>query len=375
MVRETQRRIDRLRKELVDFTIALFTYSSVIVVPIFYWRVSQERETGYLVAEILPFVIAAALVGLHLAREKLTPIVRALILSGLLLVCSVAGLIARGILGPAFCFMLLAVICLCLILPLRQMLLAAVIIFAANLAVVLLHLSGELSINIDPAQAFAEPASWLAYLLVPLYASVLIVFTFSRFNESLVDTLEELEAERATIAHMANHDPLTDLPNMRVMEIRAKQAFAMARRGQARPALLFIDLDEFKSVNDELGHDVGDMLLKEVSVRIQQLLREEDTVARSGGDEFLVLITHFKEVSDVLYVAEKICAAMTEPFSPGGHECRISCSIGIAHYPEHGDDLQSLSRMADRAMYSVKRSGKKGFRIWQGEDLQQVSQL
>lgn len=197
---------------------------------------------------------------------------------------------------------------------------------------------------------------------MPLYASILIIFSFSRFNRSLSETLERLEEERATVAHMANHDPLTGLPNMRIMEIRAKQAFAMAKRGQARPAL-FIDLDHFKPVNDELGRDVGDMLLKEASARMRTMLREGDSLVRSGGDEFLVLLTHFNDEGDVLSVAEKIRNAVVRPFKLGVAEC----SIGIAFYPD-GDDLQSLSRLADNAMYGVKRSGKNGIRIWRNED-------
>lgn len=127
----------------------------------FYWRVSQERDTGYLVAEILPLVVAASFAGFHLARDRLSPVVRAVLLSGLLLMCSVAGLVARGILGPAFCFMLLAVICLCLILPLRQILLAASVIFATNLAVVTLHLTGRLSItSTPPGRSPSPPPGW-----------------------------------------------------------------------------------------------------------------------------------------------------------------------------------------------------------------------
>ena len=360
---QTLLRMGFLRKQLVDFTVSLFAYSCFIVVPLFYWRHAQEREIDFHVAQYLPFIIFVSLLALHFCKNKLEPTTRAIWLSVLLLVCAVAGLVSRGILGPAFCFMLMAIFSLSLILPLRKMLVAASLIFAVNIMVVFYHFSGGFAINIDPVQAFEAPASWVSYFIVPVYASALIIFSFSRFNTTLINILEDLEKEKSNVAYLANHDPLTGLPNIRVMEIRAEQALEMAKRNQASPAILFIDLDHFKMINDNFGHEVGDILLKEASHRIQAILRGGDTVIRNGGDEFLVLLTHYNNTDGLVLVAERICSALAKPFMIDNIQCDVSCSIGIAYYPDHGTDLQTLIEKADTAMYTVKRSGKNGVKL------------
>ena len=368
MGEETKLRLEQLRSELVDFTLKLFAYSLLVILPLFYWRVVQERVTAPLFAQLFPLFVGLVIVGLHLGRKKLSPTIRAILLSALLLACSVAGLILRGILGPAFSFMLLAIICLCLILPLRQMLIAGILIILVNVAVVVAHLAGTFPIDIDPVKAFTAPAAWFSYLAVPVYASVLIIFSFSRFNDSLMNILDDLEREKSTVEHMASHDQLTGLPNMRIMLIKAEQAFAIAQRQQSKPALLFVDLDHFKEVNDQFGHQTGDFVLQKVARDLQGILRASDSVVRNGGDEFLVLLTDYKSTEGLFLVAEKICKTLSKPFQSKDCECRISCSIGIAIYSEFGDDFETLYRQADHAMYEVKKTGKNGYKVYQSSD-------
>lgn len=158
------------------------------------------------------------------------------------------------------------------------------------------------------------------------------------------------------VHHLANFDLLTDLPNRALFNDRLLQALASARRDQARMALMFIDLDKFKPVNDGLGHQIGDLLLKEVAARMRDCVRESDTVARIGGDEFVVLLPLIEMQFDAHTVADKILHALNEPFELAGHLIRISASIGIAIYPEHGDDDSLLLKHADSAMYRAKQS-------------------
>ncbi len=157
--------------------------------------------------------------------------------------------------------------------------------------------------------------------------------------------------------HLAHFDLLTDLPNRVLLSDRLRQALAKAKRDHAHLALMFIDLDKFKPVNDTLGHDVGDLLLKEVAKRLQNCLRESDTVARMGGDEFVVLLPLVAQEANALLVAQKILAALTEPFALAGHKLHISASIGVAIYPEHGKGEEQLLKSADYAMYQAKERG------------------
>ncbi len=163
---------------------------------------------------------------------------------------------------------------------------------------------------------------------------------------------------------LALYDMLTDLPNRKLFTDRLLHSLARAKRDKSQLAVMFIDLDKFKPVNDKFGHAIGDLLLKEVADRLKQCVRKSDTVARLGGDEFVVLIPTIEEKHGDTIVAEKILAALAAPFHIGGHELHISSSIGIALYPGDGDDEKVLVRNADIAMYHAKKSGRNNMKFF-----------
>jgi diguanylate cyclase (GGDEF)-like protein/PAS domain S-box-containing protein len=179
--------------------------------------------------------------------------------------------------------------------------------------------------------------------------------------------ISERRASQARIAYMAEHDMLTDLPNRTLVTDRLRQALSAARRNRHRVALLYIDLDRFKPVNDAYGHAVGDQLLREAAVRMRMCVRESDTVGRFGGDEFVVLLPHIDSIHDAELVAEKIRVALAESFQIEGLRLDVSSSIGIAVYPEHGADDVSLLLHADGAMYAAKHGGRNRVTVF-GED-------
>ncbi len=163
------------------------------------------------------------------------------------------------------------------------------------------------------------------------------------------------------VRHMAHYDLLTDLPNRGLMSERLQQAVIKARRDKTQMAVMFLDLDKFKPVNDNLGHDIGDLLLKQVAQRLLHSMRAADTVARLGGDEFVVLLHAIDNKKDAVVVAEKILHALNEPFIIAEHEISISGSIGIAAYPQHGEDEKLLLINADIAMYHAKKEGRNDY--------------
>jgi diguanylate cyclase (GGDEF)-like protein/PAS domain S-box-containing protein len=185
----------------------------------------------------------------------------------------------------------------------------------------------------------------------------------ARFAAAEIAAATERLRAQHLLQHMARHDPLTGLPNRALFHDRLGSALARARRDQAQLAVLYLDLDHFKQVNDSLGHTVGDALLQEVAQRLKACVRESDTVGRIGGDEFLVLLhsAHLPEHS--LRVAEKIRAAIAQPFLLNGHAVCVVSSIGVACYPEQGEDGQLLIQRADEAMYAAKKAG--GNRVMQ----------
>ncbi len=175
---------------------------------------------------------------------------------------------------------------------------------------------------------------------------------------ALFSDISERKAAEAHMVNLAHYDPLTGLPNRTLLTDRLQQAISTAKREQHFMVVMFIDLDKFKPINDTLGHHVGDILLKEVAIRIQDCLRESDTAARIGGDEFVVLLPMVDKEGDAYAVAEKIRKALDESFMIMGHQLNISSSIGIAVFPEHGRDEKSLLMNADSAMYHAKETGR-----------------
>ncbi|MBL0168260.1 MAG: bacteriohemerythrin [Propionivibrio sp.] len=171
----------------------------------------------------------------------------------------------------------------------------------------------------------------------------------------------------ARIKRMAHYDHLTRLPNRRLFHDRIQVAINQARREKTRLALMIIDLDNFKPINDTFGHAVGDLLLKAVANSMLGCLRESDTLARQGGDEFVVLLPGIGTAQDALGVAEKIRLALNEPFQlAGGYKVSIACSIGVTIFPDHGNNFKRLSQNADAAMYAAKELGRNSVQLFSG---------
>jgi diguanylate cyclase (GGDEF)-like protein/PAS domain S-box-containing protein len=179
-----------------------------------------------------------------------------------------------------------------------------------------------------------------------------------------------LKQAQERLSFLAHHDPLTGLPNRTLMQQRVQFALSRARRKETRMALLFIDLDRFKVVNDTLGHAVGDELLKGAARRLVRSLREVDVIARLGGDEFIVLVEDIVDAKAAAVVAEKIQLLLSEPFLLQHQEVVTTSSIGISLYPADGHDLQTLLKNADMAMYQAKEVGRNGYQFFKAENNQ-----
>jgi diguanylate cyclase (GGDEF)-like protein/PAS domain S-box-containing protein len=204
---------------------------------------------------------------------------------------------------------------------------------------------------------------------------------FDRYSAPLVDSKSQYrgriwyfrditDRKRAEeqVQFLAYYDILTGLPNRTLFRDRLATALAGARRENCKLALLFLDLDGFKIINDSLGHSVGDLLLQEVADRLRKWGREQDTVARLGGDEFLITLTQVRDLSDVAVAAERLMDVMATAFVVQGHSLNVSCSVGVSIFPEHGTDCETLIKNADAAMYGAKDRGRNNFRFF-AEDM------
>ena len=183
------------------------------------------------------------------------------------------------------------------------------------------------------------------------------------YIEIFSDISERKEREER-VRHLAHHDFLTDLPNRVLLNDRITQAISLAERNHTQMAVMFLDLDRFKTVNDSLGHTVGDKLLQEVARRLRGSMRASDTVSRQGGDEFVILIPDMADAADVARAAQKVLDAVAHPYSIDGHELVTTPSIGISVYPNDGRDVETLLKNADAAMYHAKESGRNNYQFF-----------
>ncbi len=211
-----------------------------------------------------------------------------------------------------------------------------------------------------------------------LYEARVMQADFEEFNNDTVIVIvrdithklereKEIDISKAEMKHLATHDPLTNLPNRALIFEHLNHAITTARRTERKGALLFIDIDGFKDINDNYSHQTGDLLLQEFALRLSQTTRESDIVGRLSGDEFLLILENITSVDDVLNTIEKIKNQLIRPFFINGLSLEITVSIGGAFFPENGDNADKLIHAADQAMYNVKKNGKDGFTFYSKE--------
>lgn len=171
-------------------------------------------------------------------------------------------------------------------------------------------------------------------------------------------------AEMQKMSHLAQHDALTGLPNRMLLTERITHDIGMAKRHHKKIALLFVDLDHFKDINDSLGHTVGDHLLQDVADKISSCVRFTDTVSRYGGDEFVILLSEIDKREDAAHIASKLLAKFSGPHTVDGHQIKLTLSIGISVYPDNGSDAETLMRNSDSAMYTIKAGGRNSYQFF-----------
>ena len=188
---------------------------------------------------------------------------------------------------------------------------------------------------------------------------------------SQIENITDRKELAKKVAYQASHDDLTDLPNRRLLQQRLAQTIALCRRHKRKFALMFIDVDHFKQVNDQYGHDVGDELLKWIAKQLGDSVRASDTLARQGGDEFVLLLAEISSAEDAELVARKVFYAIREPFDTGLQQFKVSLSVGVVIFdPNDPDSAEELLRKADIALYQVKRGGRNHYRVYKPEDEQ-----
>ena len=196
--------------------------------------------------------------------------------------------------------------------------------------------------------------NWTTASKLPIYDNNGIVIGLMGITREIND----LKENEINLQYLATHDPLTDLPNRYLMNDRLEQILARSKRSQSIFAIVYLDLNGFKTVNDSYGHEVGDLLLQEVAKRLKNCVRPTDTVARLGGDEFVIIFVGMTRAEDVIVVAHKVDDCFNKSFSIENHRVKVKASIGISLFPDHGEDQETLLKAADYAMYLSKKRAR-----------------
>ncbi len=234
-------------------------------------------------------------------------------------------------------------------------------------AVATIALTSFATVTMVRGEAGHDLSLFAAIWPITLTSAVAVILVMSFLYKSLVELVHELECREQAAQHQAMHDQLTGLANRALLEDRLNQALSRVRRDGASVALLALDLDRFKQVNDSLGHAAGDLLVQQVGERLNALLRETDTVARIGGDEFAIIQSAPKNEADVRRLCARVIEALSEPFLLRGREARVGVSVGAVVAGKETSDAAELIRKADITMYRAKSSGRNCYRIFSEE--------
>ncbi len=278
-------------------------------------------------------------------------------------IAGLSGLSAFGFYGNGLAWTVVACAMAAVFLPLRALVLFVLTQWLAIVSIGTLFMQRVLTLPVDGGNYIHLLIGWAPIFIgsLVLFAIVSsVVFAYKRAIENLLSTTL---AQRDIIHHQASHDALTGLANKNLVDDRLAMACERALREHNKAALLFIDLDGFKSVNDTKGHLAGDRVLMEVARRLEAALRKIDTAARLGGDEFLVVLDGINSSHSAQTVASKLLESIGRPIDIGGEEVHIGASIGIALFPDDTRQTRDMVRLADNAMYAVKRSGKNAYQF------------
>lgn len=323
--------------------------------------VARVASTGWLPIYNFHIFVSLFVTTIYLLRKRLPFRMKALIALSLFYIFGTVSVLTLGFLGAGFWWLLFSSLLASTIYSHRLGLIIAVsaliiVILAANGFV-----KGYIILPFDANAYLKSSASWISFISVVLMMPLVMFQPIASFQRSTVALLKEVNRQRAEIERLATHDELTGLPSLNLAKDRLQMALNCAQRSQKKVALMFIDLDGFKTINDTHGHEAGDKVLIETSKRLVKLSRNEDTAARIGGDEFILILGNLASDSDAALVAERMIKEISQPINFFDISMSVGASIGIAIFPDHASDAQSLRRLADEAMYAVKRHGKNQF--------------
>ncbi len=350
-----QQQKDRAARSLVSCMLVL----AAVAVPI---SLSRVATTGWQPAYALHVFGLLLTAGLFTYRKRLTEVAMMSVILCITTIIAVTGLLTYGLIGNGVIWAVFSLFLAMAFLNMRVAALVGIILTGTFAFSMYMFTSGGRTFPGDTDLYLASLPAWGTAFFGGLVFNVLIVTIVFMLRHQTEDILLLLEQKNKQIKNLADHDDLTGLPVYRVFVHAAQQSLLQAQRENRHIAVLFIDLDEFKEINDQFGHEAGDEVLKSVATDLRESLRSSDVVSRMGGDEFVVL-TSSDTPLDIEGLCERMLALIGKPRLFDGQSASVGASIGVSQYSNQGETAEQLIQQADKAMYLVKAGNKNGFWI------------
>lgn len=349
---------NELRTYLLDRILGGFLLLAAVGMPI---SLSRVFTFGWQPVYVVQLLIAICVILLHLFRYRLSFSFKLTFLVVSLFLLSFMGLKTFGLASGGVPFLILLQFLAASFYRPHVGLIYFILTSILFIGVGISFITGNLEIQVNFNAYMTNISAWMSVWIVFTVISIVAFHAMGMMQHTLLVLLREVEHQRDEIHHLANHDHLTGLPTMRLAQDRLKMAIHHADRNNEKVAILFIDLDGFKQINDRLGHECGDYTLKEIARCMSQIVRTDDTVARRGGDEFLVILGGITDLSYVSIIAQRIIDGISRPILYNHVSFALSASIGISIFPDNSRSIEKLQHLADEAMYSVKNAQKNNF--------------
>lgn len=353
--RDLQQQLAQIRAEAIDRLWLGMLAVALLGVPI---SVARSAYTGWLPLYTAHVAAGFFVLAVFAARRHLSPNLKVAAVMLVFWTVGLAALIALGLVGAGPLWLSLSALLMGALYSVRAGLVTALVALVATVLAGVAFTQGWLSLGFDANAQVRSPASWSGLLFALVMMPVIVFAALAGLHRSTLSLLAEVHRQRELVRQLATHDAVTGAPTLRVAIDRLEQALIGAARFGKKVALLFIDLDGFKAINDAHGHEAGDAVLKAVAERCGAALRVGDTVARTGGDEFIVILLGIDSPKVPMAIGQKVLDSLAWPVRYRNVDLSVSASIGVALFPDHAGAATDLIRMADRAMYDAKRAGK-----------------
>ncbi len=322
----------------------------------------RSVSTGWMPLYTAHIGLAALVCCLYLARRHISETFKTAALVALLWAVGLAGLFTLGLMGSGATWLAVSALLMAALYSVRAGMITIGAVLIAIVTAAIAFTEGFLTVSFEARTYVSSPASWVSLIVTTALLPVIIFQAISSLHDSNVKLMTQVDEQRMLIERMATHDALTSVPTVTLAMDRLEQAMLEVGRTGKLVALLFIDLDGFKEINDRHGHEAGDTILKAVAQRCRDTIRVGDTIARKGGDEFIAILPGIADGAAAEELAQALVSTLGKPVLYRGKNLTIGASIGVALAPVHAETADALVRAADIAMYKAKRAGKN--QVW-----------